>query len=296
MSLTPLQNVMYVAATGSDSTGTGGIDNPFATYAKATSAAVALWGAPAAENFYSIQFAPGHYSENISVKPNFQITGDPSGLTVLTGALVLDPTFTGTSEIGAGLFNIQMSGSFSPNLATANASQSFISFEYVVLPPTFSVTGITAADHFIGLYYCELSSDLVLTNVWSNSTASQFVGITITASGTGQASWLSQNDAITGAVVVNGTSEEAIVTMEGTGVDGTLTLNGSNVSFSATAGGIPPVPTLTNGAPGPHCLTKANGIGYAAGTPGNWTSPAPITVNAAIDRLAAACVAAGHTP
>lgn len=45
-----------------------------------------------------------------------------------------------------------------------------------------------------------------------------------------------------------------------------------------------------------YLAMAASDVSYTPTTPSNWSGTAPTTVQQALDRLAAACVAAGHTP
>lgn len=64
--------------------------------------------------------------------------------------------------------------------------------------------------------------------------------------------------------------------LNGVGIAGTvLTSNGSTTSYQALGGG---------------------SVGYTPGNPANWSGLPPTTLQSALDRIAAALVAAGHTP
>lgn len=119
--------VAWVSTTGSDVTGNGNLFNPFATYAKASTVLINEY-APTAAAMAVVRFEPGTYLENIALKPNVALSGDPSSQTILSGVMSFDASFTGAGRIGVAFANLAINGGFDADFVGAGASDAFLQY------------------------------------------------------------------------------------------------------------------------------------------------------------------------
>lgn len=271
-------HVLYVSLTGDDSTGNGNLFNPFATYAKASTVAESTWS-PTATTCAAIHFEPGHYSENIELKPNILVVGDLSDLTVLTGNITLHSSFTGSSEMVTGFAYVQMGGSLTVDFLTAAATDASASFDSVVLPPTTTFIGQGTSSNALEFFACEMSGDVTFQDLQVSSAGTNFESVTLDAAAYG-AAWGSFGDTTGGAgsgagnVSLVGTAFAATAELVNTGVYGTVSLDGTLASYQSTVEGVGSSIVLSGGASQPTILGSGNatsGQTLIADGAGHWT-------------------------
>jgi len=122
-------NFVYIAINGSDITGNGSINNPYATLSHALSTITTA----SQTNPFQIIMATGQYSEvNLALKAFVHIEGSNSKLTVMN-TIICDPNFTlnGGDCIITNLFNLTLINGI--NIDLSSGASSFFSLKNVVI-------------------------------------------------------------------------------------------------------------------------------------------------------------------
>lgn len=296
---------IYVSKGGNDTINDGSILRPFLTVGKA------LASLTPGHALTSILVAPGTYTEAIALKPNALIVAESFGDVVLSGAVSLDASWSGTDSQSSGFSNIDL------------ASPSPISFDFT--------TGAGATNVTLYLLESFLSAPLTV-NVKDNNTLVQAFETKFAAAVTllgAIADFYNDNFVGAGSAVLtvsNNANSAAFLEAVGGGTDSPVNftrvnIGGANgitaklIGFAIAAAmtvteaaGVSPVisatveafngtagPVLVGGAATPTLLTFSPGLGYIPTTPANWlafTAVAPINAQQAFDDLAASAALA----
>jgi hypothetical protein len=287
------EHVVYISPNGNDVTGNGNILKPFATYAKASSVAVA--GGASLADLWAVQALPGTYTENIDLVPFVGLVCFPM-IAIFNGTLKYSDNWSSADVLVSFLQGVTIGG----NVDLDGQAVGFTGFGGVTFIEVFfnadisfsyKGNGSDSVTFFGGL----LNSDMTIIDAFAEVNNLDHYGMVIMTApkfasaynGYGGATEGFDVDATAGnsiAVYCNGVGNAQAGGVFG--APGFLSLKGALASFVATCEAIPPTVTLDAGAPPPVTLTSANAIGYVADT-GNWVSPVPTTMQSAIDRIAA---------
>jgi lysophospholipase L1-like esterase len=237
----PQANQLFIATNGSDSNPCN-IANPCATYAH--TAAAAVTAGATATNLYAIIYGPGKFSENIAFVNGTVVVGSvgfDQPLTSFTGSsFTLGTSFTGSGLAGGGISGVTFAptGSFALDLNFVGvlSTNSFFDIANSTMSGTLTVEGYTGTTVQI---YSSYAVSFTITNAgtftsWNN----EMVGPLTTNCTTGACGWQSQNDAIVGNVLLEG-SQANTTTFENVGFRGGLTLSGTASTFAGDIGSIP---------------------------------------------------------
>lgn len=233
-------NVLYVATSGSDTTGNGSFSLPFATYGKCVAA---IGGAATVSSSWTIQFAPGRYTEAMVLAPWIFIAGDTGQTTQFFESMTLSSSFlNGSAETGGGIAFVEFeySATVDFNFASIHAVNAYLSFNYVTFPTTFSVEGNGYLGSAIFFESCGIENNVTLSNISVTSLYTNWaVGLTLSAISSA-VNWNSDGDTIDGNTLFNGNAGQAVsAILNGTSVVGGLTLNGTLATYQATISGVP---------------------------------------------------------
>ncbi len=281
-----LGGLVYVGRAGNDTTGDGSFDNPFASIGKAMASITTA--TPATP--FTIVLGPGTYTEDVALKPSVSIVGiDPIYTSEINGNVSLDASWASVSdEENSGISNALVQGGSTVNFGTQE--QGSVLFVNVTFVGAVSLLGANGDNsNTVAMVSCFLFDPCTVEGIDLSSSATDFTGgVTFAATGSSNAFWTSESDAISGGMSVTSSgSHTAIVDSVASAVEGTLTLDGAESLYTCSAPGIPTTVTLQNGAPPPVLTTLSEGIDYTPTTPGNWAGSPPTTVQQALDRIAA---------
>jgi hypothetical protein len=307
--------IIFVNKAGNDTTGNGSDEQPFLTIGHALSV---ILDATSTKR-YLISVGPGTYAENVSLKANVFIEGSAPIITRISSLDINDPSWTVNDDNRSGLKTIQVLGTTTLDYVTVQSSQGKVYIFESRLSGDVDVTACNSINEIV-LFNCELQSDLNHQGgdvLWYSSTIfgniaihdqsstvnpipGQQIDTRFFGSGGGSLLPLDASGFLPDFGVTNDVPSplphRILVDLAGFAVSGTLTITGDGVLgdtvVTATANGVPSVANTSVTANGELILsTFANGIGYVPSTPANWVSPAPTTVQEALDRLAADVVA-----
>jgi len=280
---------VWVAKGGSDITGTGSVLQPYASISHALSSITDA----SSTKLYTILVQPGVYTENVALKPDITVegVGVPLGETTqINGNITLAASALTTSDI-CGIKSILVTGTSTFTDAGKNylfqvaAEDVFFSDTVTV---DFGFAFLATLCFFSGSSGTALTAQDIADSI--TTWVCQFTALaqmTVSATAPGDANWDDTGSEFFGDVTLIATSADTL-TMDTTGlVLGDLTLDGGNALFE----GIPAVTVVLSGGATLaqiEYFVAANGIGYTPSTPAKWAGPAPLTVQSALDRLAAA--------
>lgn len=246
--------VAWVSTTGSDVTGNGNLFNPFATYAKASTVLINEY-APTAAAMAVVRFEPGTYLENIALKPNVALSGDPSSQTILSGVMSFDASFTGAGRIGVAFANLAINGGFDADFVGAGASDAFLQYLACAFHTTSYNGGGTSS---LSLEVCSFGSDVTFTDMSIASNGTVFPTTTTVVSTVG-AEWNSSGDVLQN-LTVDGTAAANSIGLYGTPVTGTMSLTGTHCNVLCDVTGLGTSLVLAGGATGPNIVGSAGGL------------------------------------
>lgn len=276
LSSIPVNNVIYVDKTGSDTTCTAGdLSKPCLTLTKA----MTLVTSPATANRWQISVGIGTFTEaTLALKPwtyilgsGGNLMGGPSRISVTAGNITLDPAWSAGNQRG-GLSQIYLTGTTGINFdrqAIGGVSSAVFEFFDVGMNGSYTVLSATSNLDFNDVDNCRVLGNMTLSGGSNSIRNSEIYGNwTVDTSGTVNA----DNDYYFNLIKGNFTATSSglntnAVRLTDTRIDGTKTITGSGTTVTSP-------------------LSY-----YHATTSGDWSS-VPLSVNAAIDQLA---VIAGNT-
>jgi hypothetical protein len=285
--------LVHVNKGGNDGTADGSILLPYLTISAAITAIVDA----TPTKRYSIQLGPGTYTEAITLKANIFIDGvGEANLAQINGTINVNHAswnaagdhrsgFSKCSLIGAAS-TINMATQSSPDgkfyldrcLVTNNLSfTAFNNNNAAVISNTNFLSGTLAQTGFnIQLHGVSLLSGTGQTLTVASAAGLNAVLLISHSSGNNNISATQPVGGGTITLTVIGYSKTA----------GTISLDGVGVSAAVTSSSIGSAPTLANGATVTYGNTAA-GLGYVPAIIGSWNNVQPVTVQSALDRVAA---------
>lgn len=286
---TYLARTRYVSLTGSDSTGNGSLNKPYATI----SAALNTITDASPTNRYVIRVAPGQYSEasTVSLKANVYIVGDHYQAVRYNASFQLDnTTFAPNNDNRAGMSQMMISG-FTGNFNAALSNQGKVYFEDVTFISSVTVTSYVNGNQFF-LDGCQVFGAFTLDGMNSRIVNTQFES-TFTMNQATSANTSSSSAVVSGcylgsSLTVNAASKSTQLFLFNSQVISSATINGASASVTATAESLPNKANIILQNGGNFFRSDdAFSIAYTPAVAGNWSST-PTNVLDAIDTLAAA--------
>lgn len=286
---------VYVSVNGSDITGDGTENNPWASvtyaYSQITTATTA---AP-----WVINVGPGTYSEtNVLVKPNIFLNGlclDPTTVSV-SGSWSLDPSWTTEPSGHYGAANMSLQGTVNFDFSGATVGFSSKStFLNCQVEDGFTVTGRSGQTDLFVLKNSAVNGDivqhggalgLVNTQVFDGGNLTYDMGSLLSESGE---LVLTGSQVLGGSISISTSDPSNNVIYYGLAstcagnqtFDGALLVVNVDAVSLSTKGNV----TLLN-SPTINRLNDAYDLGYSPAVPSDW-SPTPTVVQDALDQLAA---------
>lgn len=242
--------VVYVSASdGSDSTGNGAFNAPFATIAHALTTITDA----AANKRYVIKVSAGTYNTALVLKYYVWIHGDGPEIIQIGGAISFDASWSGNADLQAGFDNVVFTATptFDFSSVTSNNGKLFFNDTRFLGSATFvaasSLNQVTFENcnllggytqHGIDMYFVNTSVGNART-IYLYSSSVSTTNLTATGGGTNGNVLLATNPGDL-AMASN---------LSGFGLGGGVTLNGTNLQFNSNTQ--PLTVDLVNGAPSP---------------------------------------------
>jgi hypothetical protein len=265
----PESNIIYVDKTGNDTTGTGKLNNPYLTIAKAISTITS----PTTSNRFQVKVGIGTFIEaTLTLKPwtwivgsNGMLMGGDSRINVSSNAITLDSSWSAGSQRG-GLTDIYLTGSTGINFdRQAISGVGSVTYEFfnVGMNGSLAVKSSNGALDFIDVFACRIFGSLTTSGGALSARNSEiYTNITIDTAGTQDFDGDLYYLYLAGNLSVTSTgSNVASLRVREVNIDGTVSTSGSGT-------------TLTS--PLDY---------YKATTTTNWNS-IPVAINTALDTLA----------
>ncbi len=292
---------VYVSDTGSDVTGNGTYNNPFAT----TAAALAIITDASTTKRYGVHIKGTIAETNIYLKPYVWYYGDSWGLSRLNatgGNITLSPGAFATGNSRCGIYNVYLVGSTGINLdfvaQTASGS-------HVIEMTTLGVNGsVTSNPNNTNQYYQWEGDSLVFGNMTLHGALGLIFNtflignLTVDQMSVAQATGgVNFANFFIGGNVTHSTSGSFAnpIQMTACTITGTLGITGTGATLTADAISLPLKAQITLSTGGAITrTTDVNALAYSPTTAGNWNS-APTTDQAALDTLATSGVVKSQT-
>jgi hypothetical protein len=286
---------VYVNVGGSDTTGVGTVNSPYATVAHALSTITD--SSPTKR--YTIILGPGNYTDNFSLKANVAISGSFELNTRLGGTIDLnDPSWndpSGSNDNRSGFSNLALtnttSGSLNFNYETQQSGAGKLYFETIAFNASPTFTGFRNINQnrftncFFGSGYTSngcsdlnfqpyIEGAVVYSSNPNCNSVLEVIGGALDSTFT--ANWVS-----TGLP----TDYQIQLSFKGLIITGTCTLNGSGCISNGTSSSFTSAPVLTSGAVFTY-ITSSLTSSYTPSVSANWTV-VPTTVAQALDMISA---------
>lgn len=280
--------IIYVDKSGNDSTGNGSVNNPYLTISNAVAQITFATSAQRAQ----IKVGPGDYSNNFSMKANIGIVGSNAITTRITGIVDLnDPSWNNANDNRSSFQSITLGSAETFDFTVQSATSGKLYFYGCRFNNTVTTIGFNSINQ-IDFEYSLFFNSYTQTGITSTFEACSLYGGTITAN----SSTITSNPTnitfysggTSGNLVGTYTSTNPVaVTLVGFGVMGSISISGSQCTLSATSDSIPiGGVTLASGATLSY-LNDTHSLQYTATTPSKWASPSVMSLQSAIDRIAA---------
>lgn len=285
-----IEQVLYVAKDGNDTTGNGSILFPYATVAGANAAITDN----SISKRYLIFIQNGTYDEAtpIALKPYVYYLGQGWGTRINSTSnnrITVDASFTGNGR--SALMNLAVTGSTSLyfDFSGFGAASAVIDITNISINGGITFIGRTAGADFLQAISSYCLGNITYTNCQSfNLNVTSFGNVTLNnASGAGNAVVDLQACRCTDLTVASPNTGTVLLTASGTSLRGTVTVDGSSATLVSDAGSLPVSSTdvsVINGG----TLTRSTGayaVAYTPATPSDW-SVQPTQVQQALDLLA----------
>lgn len=297
---TPTQNQYYYVAgnNGSDVTGDGTYNNPFATIAHA----MGLITTAGANNRFIIKIISSKLQEptNIALKPYVYIVGDHQDASYIringgSGSVVPDISWSTVGGARTGIQNIYFGGGTSidwdlfstgPNVGTPSCNFEMVG---VTVTGNFTYNGRVPDIDFLQLYNCYIFGTTNFDALQNSATGTTFQGLaTFSAIQAGSNSQYIACPFLSGLTITASATFANQEQLNACAITGTLTLTdaASFITLTTDSSSYPKHANIsTTGTPTITLLSDAYGTGYAPAVPGNW-STVPSTVQQALDLIA----------
>lgn len=297
---TPTQNQYYYVAgnNGSDVTGDGTYNNPFATVMHA----MGLITTAGASNRFIIKIISSKLQEptNIALKPYVYIVGDQQDASYIringgAGSVVPDASWATVGGARTGIQNIYFGGGTSinwdlfstgPNTGTPSCNFDMVG---VTVTGNFTYNGRVPDIDFLQMYNSYIFGTTNFDALQNSATASTFQGLaTFSATQAGSNSQYIACPFLSGLTITASSTFANQEQLNACAITGTLTLTdpASHITLMTDGSSYPKHANVSiTGTPTITLLSDAYGTGYTPAVPGNW-STVPSTIQQALDLIA----------
>ena len=241
--------VVYVDMSGSDTTGTGTIVNPYLTITHA----MATITDSSVNKKYVIKVGPGTWSDNFALKANVEVVGYNVMATRLTGTVTLnDPTWNNANDNRSGFEDLNLGGTYNFDYTTQSSTAGKLYFYNVRIITTPIFTAFNAINQ-------STIQNSVLTNGLTESGGIVFLGetdvindgtITVNSSSLTTTNFEAIGGGTDGNVTITltGSNPEITVLLYNFPVVGNLSASGSTTAVTATCSSLVGTTSFTGGA------------------------------------------------
>lgn len=276
---------IYVDKSGSDINGDGSILNPYLTISYALSQITDN----SVTKIYNILIGSGDYVENVTLKPNVNLTAQSPLSVTITGNIGISSSF------GDGQFNtcalsyiiIGTGSNVNIDFYGATATQGLIVFFGVTMYENLLVNGNGTNTIFVAQNSSFIGASNNLVSGFMQFYNSLLIGSTTFQSASTRPSqiFMFKNNSINSLTFLTTTPDSLSAYLYST-TSANLILNGPDVFVLSTSDSIPTVSntSILNSAV-LNRLNDATALGYSPSVPANW-SPVPTTVQEGLDILA----------
>jgi len=281
---------VYVSQQGSDVTGDGTYDKPFAT----TAAAHAIITDASTSKRYGIHIKGTITETNIYLRPFVWYYGDAWGLSRLSassGSITLHPTEFASGSSRCGMTNVYLTGStgISLDFVTATASGS-----HVIEIQDIGVNGAVVITPNNTNQYFQWRGSLCFSNFTIRGAGGSFTDLflagnlvvdngTLPVANPG-ATFVSSF--IGGTLSITSSGVQNAVQLISSFITGSTTVSGADATLDSDVTSLSSAPTLNSGATLTRTSLSSN-LAYSPVTSSDWISP-PVQVADALDKLAPA--------
>lgn len=300
-----IQNTVYVAKNGNDTTGDGSACNPFLTVQQGIDTAYALYVSPLdITTRPCVIVMPGTYTENIVLKANISVEGFGFNSSRIIGNWTIDNTFTPAGDWRSSISDLGVFGNFTADFQAVNSNEGKIYATNI----RFGGGGnmVFTAFSFINQFlmfggeifgsFTQTGMNVTFFNVAFENNTSPTPRLIINEK-PGQFTAFTQFGGTRYGTQLNTTTDSVLAFFLGSvGPNASLVINGPTSSVTATSNGIPAesfISYLAGATPAQiFRVNDAFGQAYTPTTPADWT-PVPTTAQEAFDQIATRLVAGG---
>jgi hypothetical protein len=281
-----LSRTRFVALTGSNTTGNGSINKPYANI----SAALASITDASPTNRYVIRVAPGLYSEatTVNLKANVYIVGDHYQAVRYNASFAIDSSFSSNSDHRTGMSQMMIQG-FTANFSSVTSNQGKVYFEDVTFISAVSITAQSNINQLI-MDGCQVFGAITLDGMNSRIVNTQFES-TFALNQPTSASCTASTAVVNGSyflstLTVTGASKSTNLFLYNSQVSGNATINGAFATITASAESLPNKANIITQNSGTFIRSDdAFSISFTPADASKW-STVPNNVLDAIDTLA----------
>lgn len=277
---------VYVDQSGNDTTGDGTSNNPYLTITHAMSQITFA----SISNRVALFIGPGTWTDSFALKPNIFLVGTVLNDVRLSGTITLnDSGWVVNNDNRSGAENIIFTVSETFDFTIQSSQQGKLYFTDCIFNAVPVLVAFNPVNQVI-FDYCRFFGGITQTGITSVFSACNFLGgpITLNSSTNAQCNAQFTGGGISGNVSATYTSSNAVIlTLINFGIQGTLSISGASCSLYATCDSIPIGGVIIASGATLNYLNDTNSLQYIASNTAKWASPTTMSLQSAIDRIAA---------
>lgn len=295
----PMDNAVFVAKNGNDTTGDGSVANPYLTVQHAINQAYLSASKVSPVTTRCVVWVmPGTYTENLTMKANVFVRGLNQNTTRLIGNWTIDSTFappmSGGNDARTGFNEVFISGTGTVDFAAYGSNEGKVMAYNTRFGSNITFTGFSSINQ--ALYFgCEFFGDMTITGMVTECVNCIFQNpsstITLNYSmGGGNSFW--QCGGCRCNLVINSVAGTYNVQLEGAVPTGsTVLINGASGLITSSASSLPIKSSVSfSGGASQSQITRENdafGAAYVCSNLSDWSGVQPSSIADALDRIAA---------
>lgn len=278
-----IDQTIYVAKNGNDTTGDGSISDPYLTITKAMTT---ITDATPAKR-YAIQVFSGLYVEDFTIKPNVLIIGSSRTTTRLNSNVAWsDSAWSIAGDNRSGFESISILNAMNIDFTLTNANEGKVFLRNINMNGRLTLTSYSAINQAF-LEECLFFGGMTqngFVSVLNSMTFLNGATVYLNSKINNNTIILGNSGSCDGNLIATWTTGHGNIAIQllGCSLNGTITLDGAGVSLSSSI--LPPSVTVLNGATITP-LDNALAISYTPITPTNWAPFLPMTVQDALDDI-----------
>jgi hypothetical protein len=280
--------MMYVNKAGNDSTGNGTPNNPYLTISYAMSQ---ITFTISVNQKAIIQIGPGIYTENVTIKSSVWLIGGNAYCTKINGIVdINDASWNGAADNRCGIQNITLADATTIDFTTQSSQAGKIYLTDSVCNNTFTIKAYNSINQIIG-NNCLFFSDYTQTGISSLFEGCTFEGnIQINGSTLANTNADFESGGCEGnfeSVWTAGESAVNITLNSFSLYEGTFSISGSECTLYASTDSIPVGGFSVLSSAVLIYNNDAHSLQYTASNSAKWITPSIMSLQSAIDRIAA---------